>query len=352
MPLPPLSASSAAPGPRPPLGAASSSAPASPGIGQSLVSMTTAASTQLVPLLLRALYFGDGTKNPGHAIGSGKAYVPGRWVGYGEEIDGLYGTQMGGEYLKQLQDTKPLPMWWRYNGKTPPPWFQPNEPLPRGHLMRAPVPVPAPPFDSPFTPKWVKERRKPPRPAEFPYKHPMALPWANEGLMTCPCPGNPTMLCDCMSIEYPVELPVPRSGDYGEDIGQAAKSRAKVPRPRPQPAPAPPPPARAGPSGQRALSQMEDVLQQLLAPPMLEALTAMLVGTAASATGMNVLPKSVVDANFPFGIPFFALMFTVTWLLTNLLTATAAPIYDNAKMKALEKLSRNAAGGSGTAKKK
>ena len=82
---------------------------------------------------------------------------------------------------------------------------------------------------------------------------------------------------------------------------------------------------------------MEDVLQQLLAPPMLEALTAMLVGTAASATGMNVFPKSVADANFPLGVPFVALMFTVCWLLFQIIIAGGATVYSDAKALALAK---------------
>ena len=35
-------------------------------------------------------------------------------------------------------------------------------------------------------------------------------------MMQCPCPGAPTLLCDCLSIQYPVELPVPERNNFGE----------------------------------------------------------------------------------------------------------------------------------------
>merc|ERR1740130_419222 len=161
----------------------------------------------MIPLMLRSLYYGSGSKMPGSSIDNaeGKAYVPGRMVtGYGESIKGYEEDRAGGDYMKQMQNQKPLPMWWRYDGKTAPPWFQPNEPMPRAHLLRSPIAIPAPPFKSPFTPAWLTgPNPKPPQPAEFPYKHPMAMPWNGDNVMTCPCPGNPSLQCDCLSIQYP-----------------------------------------------------------------------------------------------------------------------------------------------------
>ena len=149
--------------------------------------------THGLPFAARAAWFGSGAHTPGSGLESGMdgAMVPGRWAGhYSEVTHGYEEEHHGGRYLKTLQNTKPLPMWWRYNSKLPPPWFQPNEPLQRAHLLRAPVPVPAPPFKSPFNPGWLHGKHpQPPMPAEFPYKHPMAQPWGGEAATSCPCPG-------------------------------------------------------------------------------------------------------------------------------------------------------------------
>ena len=42
---------------------------------------------------------------------------------------------------------------------------------------------------------------KPPQPAEFPYKLPRSLPWGGDDMVQCPCPGNPNLMCDCLSIQ-------------------------------------------------------------------------------------------------------------------------------------------------------
>jgi hypothetical protein len=241
---------------------------------------------------------------PGTAIDNaqGRAYVPGRNIaGYGEHIAGYEEDRMGGQYLKDLQNTKPLPMWWRYSGKTPPPWFQPNEPLQRAHLLRSPVPVPAPPFVSPFTPSWLLgPNPKPPQPAPFPYKHPMAAPWNGDGMHTCPCPGNPNLQCDCLSIQYPVELPPPVADAFLSDVDKDRKINARI----------------------------QDLLQQLLAPPLLEALTGLVVGTMASTGSNRLFPQNVLKASSPFmkGLPFAMLMVTVTWLGFSILMNSFKPM--------------------------
>ena len=232
------------------------------------------------PAILRNLVFGGGAGAPGSSLetADSKALIPGRWLGYGEDISGYEEERQGGDYLKSLQNTKPLPMWWRYNGKTPPPWFQPNEPLARGHLLRSSVPIPAPPFKSPFNPGWMRSKNpKPPQPAEFPSKHPMAMPWNGEGMMQCPCPGNPSLMCDCLSIQYPVELPIPQVDGFRKLMSIDAKF----------------------------MMAFRTLMRLLLQPPLLEVLTALAFGS----TGL-------VPGSFPNKL----IMGTMAWFGLSLLT--------------------------------
>ena len=84
----------------------------------------TIAATHAIPGLIRTAWYGSGENRPGSGLESGmhKALVPGRWgANYGEYTTGYQEDRHGGTYLKTLQNTKPLPMWWRYNGKLAPP---------------------------------------------------------------------------------------------------------------------------------------------------------------------------------------------------------------------------------------
>ena len=135
------------------------------------------------PAVLRNLVFGGGGGAPGSSLetADSKALIPGRWLGYGEDISGYEEERQGGDYLKSLQNTKPLPMWWRYNGKTPPPWFQPNEPLARGHLLRSSVPIPARRSSRHSTPGGCGQAPEAAAARRVPVEAPVAMPWNGEG---------------------------------------------------------------------------------------------------------------------------------------------------------------------------
>ena len=45
---------------------------------------------------------------------------------------------------------------------------------------------------------------------------------------TCPCPGNPNLQCDCLSIQYPVELPPPVADAFLSDVDKDRKISMRV----------------------------------------------------------------------------------------------------------------------------
>lgn len=252
------------------------------------------AAGMFAPIAARVLAYGDGKHRPADAVETGESMqlIPGRWAHYGEMTTGYQEERDGGSYLKKLQNTKPLPMWWRYNGKTPPPWFQPNEPLQRAHLLRAPVPVPAPPFRTPFTPAWATAAHpKPPQPAEFPYKHPMSMPWGGDGMMQCPCPGNPNLQCDCLSIQYPVELPTPEKNSFNERVDMDKKMARR----------------------RRML------VDELLQPNLLEGIVGSVLGMLWGWGDMRQFPANVAKANpMGFGVPLAMALGTAIWFVLRL----------------------------------
>ena len=273
--------------------------------GSGALGAATIVAANAIPMAIRGAYYGTGANKPGSGLESGMsgALVPSRWgANYGEYTTGYQEDRHGGTYLKTLQNTKPLPMWWRYNGKLAPPWFQPNEPLQRAHLLRSPVPVPAPPFRSPFNPGWMNSKDpQPPQPAEFPYKHPMSQPWAGEAATSCPCPGNPQMLCDCLSIQYAVELPVPEKDQlYGTRMDMDRKMRR----------------------------QTNMVIDMMMQPPLLESLIGIILGLLMNGSGTNrKFPANFAKANQPW-LPLGLAAGVGVWLLLSLVMANLG-VYPN-----------------------
>ena len=89
-------------------------------LGRGNAALLPTAAMYGVPMALRFLKYGSGKGLPRDQLDKGMmdTMIPGRWANYGEMAVGYQEERHGGDYLKQLQNTKPLPMWWRYNGKT------------------------------------------------------------------------------------------------------------------------------------------------------------------------------------------------------------------------------------------